>query len=109
MAGQKGKSGGRRPGGGRKPKAFTTLKKRIEAEKTADAEYAFSLYAAVMHDAAQPLALRLECAEWISSRVLGKPKELKEHSGDVIVRVEYVKRANGAADGAAPDTEANTG
>lgn len=79
------RKGGRRTGAGRKPKAFTTLKRRIETERADDAEYAFALYAEVMRDAAQPLALRLDCANWVSNRVLGLPKAETKHSGELNV------------------------
>lgn len=74
MAGIKGK-GGQKGRSGRKVKAFTLLKQRIEAEKKDDAEYAFALYAGVMQDETQPLPLRLECADWVSNRVLGRPTQ----------------------------------
>lgn len=92
MAGKAQKSGGRRAGAGRKPKAFTTLKKRIESEQTADADYAFSLYAGVMRDPEQPIILRLDCANWVSNRVLGLPKAKTEteHSGSIGLNVGHI-------------------
>lgn len=80
----------RAPGSGRKPKAFTLLKARIEAEKKEDAEYAFAMYASVMRDGGQPISLRLECANWVANRVLGLPKAPTEMSGNVTYRLEYV-------------------
>lgn len=71
----------RRPGAGRKPKAFTVLKNRIEAERADDAEYAFALYASVMRDDKQLLPLRLQCAAEIMDRVLGKPTQKNELAG----------------------------
>lgn len=85
MAGVKGK-GGKKGRSGRKVKAFTLLKQRIEAEKQDDAEYAFALYAAVMRDETQPIELRLDCSDWVSNRVLGKPKERQEISGDLGIK-----------------------
>lgn len=82
MAGVKGK-GGKKGRSGRKVKAFTLLKQRIEAEKQDDAEYAFSLYASVMRDETQPIELRLDCSDWVANRVMGKPKERTEHSGEI--------------------------
>ena len=82
MAGIKGR-GGQKGRSGRKPGAFTLMRQRIEAEKQDDAEYAFTLYASVMRDEAQTLELRLDCADWIANRVLGKPKERTEHSGNL--------------------------
>ena len=81
MAGIKGK-GGVKGRSGRKPSKFTELRRRIESERVDDADYAFALYAEVMRDATEPLELRLSCADWIANRVLGKPKERLEHSGD---------------------------
>lgn len=86
---RKNKHGGKRAGAGKKPQAFTVLKRRLEAERISDAEYAFALYASVMRDETQNLALRLQCGDWISNRVLGKPKEPNEHTGEVILRVVY--------------------
>ncbi len=79
----------RAPGGGRKPSAFTLLKRRIEAEKIDDAEYAFALYAQTMRDETKPLGLRLECASWVANRVLGTPKAHNEtdHAGELVIRV----------------------
>lgn len=71
--GVQGAPGGKRDNAGAKPKAFTLLKRSVE-KKTADAEYAFALFAKTMRDTDKPLALRLDCAEWIVNRVLGKPK-----------------------------------
>lgn len=79
--------GGARKGAGRKPGAFTLLRNRVEAERVDDAEYAFTLYASVMRDDKQPLELRLECADWVENRVLGKPKEKQEQSGEMVIRI----------------------
>lgn len=57
------------------------LKRRMEEERVEDAECAFALFAGVMRDPAQDLALRLECAREVMDRVLGKPKQLNEHTG----------------------------
>ena len=81
MAGIKGK-GGVKGRSGRKPSKFTELRRRIESEQADDAAYAFALYAEVMRDATEPLELRLSCADLVANRVLGKPKEKIEHSGD---------------------------
>jgi hypothetical protein len=108
MAGVKGK-GGQKGRSGRKPKAFTMLKQRIESEKVEDAEYAITLYVSVMRDEEQPLDLRLDCAEWVANRVMGLPKARNENdnSGTQTIRVEYVKRPNGAVNGDAPSADAN--
>lgn len=57
------------------------LKRRLEEERVEDAECAFALFAGVMRDPEQDLALRLECAREVMDRVLGKPKQLNEHTG----------------------------
>lgn len=75
---------------GRKPKLYTELKHRIEAERKDDAEYAFALLASVMRDPAQPLELRLDCGREVMNRVLGKPKEQHELSGTVNVKAYAV-------------------
>lgn len=87
MAGVKGKSGGARPNSGAKPSAYTQLKRRLQAEKIEDAEYAFSLYAQVMKDEAQAMPMRLSAATWIAERVLGKAQDKTNLSGDVLIRV----------------------
>lgn len=71
---------------GRKPKAITLLKRQLIENGKEDAEYAYSLYVSVMQDEAQPTELRLQCADWIANRVLGKPKERAEISGEVAVK-----------------------
>lgn len=78
--------GGKRKGAGRKPKAFTKLKHRIESEREDDAEYAFALFAGVMRDPEQPIDLRLDCGREVMNRVLGKPQEHHELSGEVILK-----------------------
>lgn len=78
--------GGKRKGAGRKPKLFTQLKHRIESERKDDAEYAFSLFASVMRDPEQSIELRLDCGREVMNRVLGKPQERHELSGEVRVK-----------------------
>ena len=77
----------RKSSAGRKPKAFTVFRRRLEAEKIEDAEYAFGLYVEVMRDGDSPIDLRLDCADWIANRVLGRPKERIEQSGELKVVV----------------------
>lgn len=91
MSAQKvrGKNGGHRLGAGRKRTPYKNLQTRLEAEKAADAEYGLSLFVAVMRDVTQPISLRLQCAEKVQDRVLGKSKERQEQSGNVILRVIY--------------------
>ena len=79
---QEGNQAARKPhakGGGRPTKEATLLreelKARMKAEKIADAEYAFALYAETMRDTSQKLELRLDCADWVAQRVLGKPTQ----------------------------------
>lgn len=66
-------NGGKRKGAGRKPKAYTEFKRRLEKERIEDADYAFWLHSEVMRDDKQPISLRLDCGTWIADRVLGKP------------------------------------
>lgn len=80
---------GKKGRSGRKPKEFTLFRKRIESQKIDDAEYAFALYAETMRDEDKAIELRLECADWIANRVLGKPKEKTEQSGAVTFRIVY--------------------
>jgi len=85
--GQNNGNHGKKGASGRKPSAFTLLKRRIESEKSDDAEYAFALYSQVMRDDTQPMELRLNCGDWIANRVLGKPKDRTEQSGELVIRI----------------------
>ncbi len=80
MAKQEGKSkrGGPRSRSGRKPGAFTVLKRRIESERAEDADYGFALFVSTMRDDNQDLELRLSCAREVMDRVLGRPKQPAE-------------------------------
>lgn len=80
--GRKVGSGGRRKGAGRKPSAYTRLKRRLQETKIADAEEAFDLYVRIMHNPKEPTALRMAAADRIQDRVLGKAKESILHSVD---------------------------
>lgn len=73
--------GGPRPNSGRKPKPFTVLKRRIEAERVDDAEYGFALFVTVMRNDNEAIDLRLNCAREVMDRVLGKPKQIGELTG----------------------------
>lgn len=81
--------GGKRKNAGRKPKAYTEFKKRLEIEKIDDADYAFWLHAETMRDQEMPLDLRLSCADWVANRVLGTPKARNEneHSGKLTIEI----------------------
>lgn len=84
--GNKGANGGARKGAGRKPKAYTLLKRRLEAEKVEEAEKSIDFYIQVRDNPNESTALRLEAATLILDRVLGKAKEHKELSGEVTVK-----------------------
>lgn len=73
--GVKGANGGARPGAGRKPKAATLLKRKLQADKIAEADYAFSILCEWMHDEELPRDFRRDCANDVLDRVLGKPKQ----------------------------------
>jgi len=64
-----------RPGQGRKPKAATLLKRKLQEEKLAEAEYAFALLCDWMHNENVPIDFRRSCALDVLDRVLGKPKQ----------------------------------
>lgn len=87
--------GGPRPNSGRKPRPITELNRAI-AERSDDAIYALDFYCETMRDIAQDIRLRLECAREVMNRVLGRPTERHEHSGDpdlpLKVIVEYADR-----------------
>lgn|SRR5574343_58975 len=57
---------------GRKPLAATLLKRKLEEEKRVDADRAFSFLVAVMDSEDEPTAIRLEAADKILDRVIGK-------------------------------------
>jgi hypothetical protein len=78
---------------GRKPGAFKLLKERIESEKQSDAEYAFSIYVSVMRDESQPLELRLDCADWVANRVLGKPNLQIGVKTDGKLQIEIIRES----------------
>lgn len=97
----------RKPGGGRKPTAYTVLKREIEAHGRTEAEYAFSLLSAVMRNEAADVRIRMAAADMVLDRVLGKPKQ--HVSGDptapLAIVIEYAtsdgntaRPALGAAD-----------
>jgi len=73
--GGKGAKGGRREGSGRKPKAATILKRKLQADHALSAADAFNLLDRFMRDEALDPALRRQCANDILDRVLGKPKQ----------------------------------
>lgn len=83
--------GGKRVGAGRKPTAYTVLKREIEAHGRGEAEYAFSLLSAIMRNEAADVKIRMAAADMVLDRVLGKPKQ--HVSGDptapLAIVIEY--------------------
>lgn len=67
--------GGARKGAGRKAKAATILRRKIAEHGVNEADYAFSLCCAIMHDDAAPRDERLVAAREVMNRVLGKPAQ----------------------------------
>ena len=65
-------NGGKRSGSGRKPKAYTQLRKRIEAEKVEEAEKSFDFYVQVRDNPDEKTEIRMAAADRIADRVLGK-------------------------------------
>lgn len=105
MAGVKGRSGGPRPGSGRKPHSVEVYRKQME----------LTLLACVTEDAWTEVvtaALRqaqngeAAARQWLSERVMGKVKDVVDHahSGTVkqLVEVTYSRRAHTADPPGAP-------
>lgn len=67
--------GGKRKGAGRKPTAYTLLKRRVIAESLDEAEKSFDFYVQVRDNEDEPTSIRLAAADKILDRVLGKAKE----------------------------------
>lgn len=68
MSGKKGRSG-------RPPKQVTRLKVALIKSKIPEAEYAFAVLCAVMHDEGEATPLRMAAANSVLDRVLGKPTQ----------------------------------
>jgi hypothetical protein len=71
--------GGARKGAGRKPTAYTQLRKRLENEKIEDAEAAFDFYVQVLNNPNEPTAVRMAAADRIQDRILGKAMQRGEN------------------------------
>lgn len=86
------KRGGSRPGAGRKTSLITKARVRMQEEKIADAELAYSYFVEWMTDETQDVEFRKDCAAEIMNRVWGKPKQVV--AGDsqepLKIVVEYV-------------------
>lgn len=72
---------------GRKPGAYTQLRRRIETERVDDAEYGFALYVGVMRNEDEELPVRLSAADWVVRQVVGNPKNRDNVTGEVLVRI----------------------
>ncbi len=69
----------RKPGGGRKPKQATILKRQLIENKVEEADASFAFLVTVRDNNRWPKSLRLEAAKEILDRVLGKPKQATEN------------------------------
>lgn len=76
----------RKPGGGRKAKAATLLKRRIVENKVEEAEASFAFLVAVRDNTKEPTSLRVAAAESILNRVLGKATEMKPDAGEELYK-----------------------
>ena len=74
-SGAKQANGGKRPGAGRKKKAYTLLKERIIEQSLDEAQKSFDFLIQVRDNPQEPVAIRKECAIAILDRVLGKPSQ----------------------------------
>lgn len=72
----------RRPGGGRKPKLATLLKRKITADKIGAAEMAFTYLVNVVTNEAVPTPVRVDAANLVLNRVMGRPVEMPVTSED---------------------------
>ena len=99
--------GGKRQNAGRKPKAYTEFKRRLEAERIEDADYAFWLHAQTMRDEETPLDLRLSCADWVANRVLGSPKTRNETEQSGKLTIEIVRENPNQATAITPEPTAH--
>jgi hypothetical protein len=79
--------GGAREGAGRKPKEITLLKAKIVKRHKDDADYAIRLLVTVMKDQWMPVEIRMDAAREVLDRVIGKPKQAVEHTGELPILV----------------------
>ena len=84
-------NGGKREGAGRKPKAYTILKRRLIAELGEEAEKCFDFYIQVRNNPEEPTALRLEAARRIEERVFGKPMQPlgNDDTGKLVIEIVH--------------------
>lgn len=64
-----------RPGGGRKPKAYTLLKRQMIAERGEEAFASFDLLVQIRDNPKESTGMRMAAANYILDRLLGRPKE----------------------------------
>lgn len=81
MSTRKTPHGGARKGAGRKLSAATQLRRMMEQEKLDEAEKSFNFLVQTRDDENVARALRVECAEKIMDRIMGKPKQSSEITG----------------------------
>lgn len=66
-------SGGKRPGAGRPVKEFNNLKLGLAERNASHIDYAIKLFIDTMRDESETTRLRLDCAQALLDRFLGKP------------------------------------
>lgn len=81
----------RKPGGGRKPKAATILKRLVVQNKIEEAEASFAFMVSIRESSVCPIGLRAEAAKWIHEAVYGRPKQPigNDDKGELVFRVIY--------------------
>lgn len=110
MAAQKVLIRKRKPGGGRKPKAATVLKRAIIANRVEEAEQSFAFLVEVRDSDDWPKQLRLQAAIYIIDRTEGKPKERHELTGNnggplEVKAIDYSSSITPLAPGSVGDSE----
>lgn len=109
--------GGARPNSGRKPSAYTQLKRRVIAEQIDEAEKSFDFYVQVRDNPNEPTELRLAACDKILDRVLGRPnaklelddgKFAKYHHALDLFLMQKSERADSSAEGAKSDETEST-
>ncbi|HYE20107.1 MAG TPA: hypothetical protein VEA69_16790 [Tepidisphaeraceae bacterium] len=81
--------GGKRPGAGRKPDVVKQIAQTAMADKAVDYLEAIERLA-LSTDSDK---VRLAAYVYLTDRLLGKPKEPKDVTGEIVVRVEGYKHA----------------
>lgn len=100
--------GGKREGAGRKPSAYTELKRRVIAEQMDEAEKSFDFYVQVRNNPEESTEVRMAAADRILDRVIGRPsnkfeiddgKFAKYHKALDLFLMEKQERAEASTQG----------